>query len=181
MTDFGLDQAIIEPANDAPEDEAPTRTRKPRSDKGKPRSTGGRPSRASSLKKLADDLLEPWAMLAAGASMTMPTLAGVMISRGERTADAIVKIAEKHPRMLKALQKGAEMSAFSELAQTGLQMVIAAGMDFGRIPPDSPMGMMTGVSDIYAQTHPPMPDDVQTNGYPPNLVPFPGMPGMPVT
>jgi hypothetical protein len=188
--DLNLDEAILAEPPDGPDDidspndadGAPKRTRKPRSDKGQPRGTrasGGRPSRASTSKRLADDLLQPWAVIAAGCSMTAPTVAGVMIERGEKTVDSIVKIAEKHPRMMKALQKASEVGAFAELFQTGLQMVIAAGMDFGRIPADSPIGALTGVADIYAATHPPTPEQ-GPNGVPfempPNMVPFP-MPG----
>lgn len=195
MVELNLDEAILaEPPDstddiDSPNDidGAPKRTRKPRSDKGQPRGTraGGRPTRASTSKRIADDLLQPWAVIAAGCSMTAPTVAGVMIERGEKTVDSIVKIAEKHPRMMKALQKASEVGAFAELFQTGLQMVIAAGMDFGRIPADSPIGVLTGVSDIFAATHPPMPEqrpngDMSNGGVPfempPNMVPFP-MPG----
>jgi hypothetical protein len=205
MVELNLDEAILVDAPDDAEipddDAAPKRTRKPRSDKGQPRGTrgtGGRPSRASASKKLADELLQPWAVIAAGCSMTAPTVAGVMMERGEKTVDSIVKIAEKHPRMMKALQKASEVGAFAELFQTGFQMAIAAGMDFGRIPTDSPLGMLSGVSEIYAMTHPPVPPQGPNgvpnsgpmgtpfgngmpsfpNGMPSNMMPFP-MPGTP--
>lgn len=186
MPDIDLDSAYID---DAPDDTpAPERTRKPRADKGKPRGprTGARGPRTSSAKKIADDLLVPWGTLAAGVAMTAPTLSAVMLMRGEKTADALVSIAQKHPRMLKALQKGAESVAMFELAQTGFLMVVAGGMDLGRIPPDAPIAAGLGLDRLYAEVHPPL-EDNPVSGYPmgpPAMPPnfngqwvAPGMPG----
>lgn len=191
MTDIDLDKAIL---SDLPpessDDDVPAKTRKPRSDKGVPRGTrasGGRPSKSTSLKKLADDLLVPWGMLWAGASMSTPTLSAVMLARGEKTVDAVVSMAAEHPRMLKALQRGAKLGPATVIAETLFTGIIAAGMDFGRIPPDSPVGMATGLSEVYAQTHQPLDaQDIPNHAdfppdfaVPPNMMPFPRQPGMP--
>lgn len=186
MTDFDLDSAVI---SDVDEDDAPppSRTRKPRSDKGKPRGTRG--TRASSARKVADDLLVPWATIAAGVAMTAPTLSAVMLMRGEKTMDSVVSLASGHPRMMQALQKASKAGPAAELVQTGFMMVLAAGLDFGRIPPEHPMAIATGLTDVYAQTHQPV-EENPVNGYPmppgmsgmgqaspfpANMVPFPGM------
>lgn len=154
-------------------DDAPTRTRKPRSDKGKPRGTrgtGGRPSGAAKSRQLADDLMVPYAMFAAGLSMTAPTVAATLMKRGETTVDALVKIAEKSPRMMKALQAGAKMGPAVELAQTGISVLIAGAVDFGRIPPEHPLALNLGITETYAQMHPEwqpsMPDAPPSNGMP---------------
>lgn len=154
-----LDNAVL---TDPPSDDSdePTRTRKQRSDKGKPRGTGGRRTSASVHKQIADDLLVPYATFAAGFSMMAPTMAGVMMTRGEKTVDAVVKLAAKNPRMLAALKKASVVGPAFEIAETVLMMAVAGAMDFGRIPADHPLGMMTGVTNVYREMHP----DFQMSG-----------------
>lgn len=189
-----LDSAQLD---DAPPE--PTRTRKERSDKGKPRGSrsGGTTRRSStSLKQIADDLLVPYASFAAGMTMVAPTVAGVLMQRGEKTVDAIVALAAKNPRMLAALKKASVVGPAFEIAETALAVVVAGAMDFGRIPPEHPLGMMTGVSQVYAEMHPdgppanvqhfkgdfdpaPFPDAMPPPADPPNGVPV--FTGPPVT
>jgi hypothetical protein len=149
-----LEAALIEDASD---EDVPTRTRKPRSDKGKPRGarTGatGRRSKSATLTQLTDDLLVPYASLAMAFGMAAPTVSGVLMARGEKTVGAIVGIAAKNPRMLAALQKASVAGPAFEIAETLLMVGVAGAMDFGRIPPEHPMAQMLGISDIYAQTH----------------------------
>lgn len=166
------------PTDGNPTKDGPVRTRKERSDKGKPRGprgsgTGGRPSGAAKSRALADDLLVPYAMMAAGLSMTAPTVAATLIKRGEKTVDALVKIAEKYPRMMKALQAGAKMGPAVELAETGVQVLIAAAVDFGRMPPEHPFAWNLGVTETYAETHPGWSPNIPPQPEPPNGAPFP--------
>lgn len=181
MTDVDLDAAVLsdaEPDSDA----EPTRTRKERSDKGQSRGggTGSRAPRASTKKQIVADLLVPYATLAAGASMTAPTLSAVMLARGEATMDAIVSIAGDHPRMMKALKTASKMGPYAEIAQTAFMVMLAAGMDFGRIPPEHPMAMSTGMTQLYMDVHPEVVPDVQSgpqNGFQPMPVDHQWVPG----
>ena len=178
-------------------EESPTRTRKPRSDKGKPRgprgSGGSRGPRAGTQKKIVDDLLVPYATLSAGLALTAPTAAGVLMARGEKTVEAVVSLAAGNPRMLAALQKAAKVGPATEILQTLLMVGVAGAMDFGRIPPDNPLAAVMGISEIYAQRHPetPMPPQGMApdgmmfgaNGHPTGYAETPPMPanfaGMP--
>lgn len=162
MPDIDLANASFD--DDVVEDK-PVRTRKPRSDKGQSRGTGTRGPRASSTKALADDLLVPYAMLASGLGMVAPTVTAVLLSRGEKTVDAFLKIASKHPRMLAALKKASVMGPATELATTGIQVAVAAALDFGRLPVDHPLAFSLGVTELYMATHP-QPVDNPVNGFP---------------
>lgn len=156
MPELDLSTATID---DATEEEAPTRTRKPRSDKGKPRGprstggTSGRRSKSAIVNQITDDLLVPYAGLAASLALVAPTVSGVLLARGEKTVGAVVNIASKNPRMLAALQKASQVGPAVEIAETLLMVGIAGAMDFGRMPPEHPLGMALGVSAVYAETH----------------------------
>lgn len=148
-----------------PPDDAPTRTRKPRADKGQPRGPRGGP-RASTRGKLATDLLDPLAKLAQGLAFIAPTVSAVIVSRGEKVTTALVEIAKDHPKMLAALQRASQIGPASDLVEFGFMVVIAGAMDFGRIPPNHPLGMITGVSHFYHMTHqtPDTPDESSNAG-----------------
>lgn len=165
------------------DDEAPTRTRKPRSDKGKPRGprstgTSGRRSKSAIVNQITEDLMVPYAGLAASLAFTAPTVSGVLLTRGEETVGAVVQLAAKNPKMLAALQKASQVTPVVKLIETMLMVGVAGAMDFGRIPPENPLGMALGVSAIYAQTHD-MSGVPQTDQYtagPQPFVPFPSPP-----
>lgn len=164
-----LESAVLE---DEPPPPPPERTRKPRSDKGQTRGSRGtgRPSGQAKLRAVADDLLVPWATLAAATSMTAPTFAAVMLRRGEKTIDSVVKIAADHPRMMKALTTASKMGPFAEIGQTILEGILAAALDFGRLPPEHPFAIGTGMTQLYADMHPEWSPSVpEPNGVPQNF------------
>lgn len=173
--DAALDAAVVEPDTDPPPDGDKPRTRRPRSDKGQPR------TRRTATKKLADELLNPWAKLATAMAFPVPTVTAVMIERGEKTTVAFTNIASRYPKMLKALENVAQVGDAAEIGETALLMFVAMLMDVGRIPPEHPLGMVTGVTGLYQQVHPDMPQEDNGNG---NVHPFPfappppGMPNM---
>lgn len=167
--DIDIGAVELEQASDAP------KTRKPRADKGQARG----PRRSS--QKLANDLLNPWAKLAKTLMWGAPTVAAVMMDGGERTVDAIVSIASEHPRMLAALQKVSKIGPATDLADMALSIVVAAFLDFGRIPPEHPLATLSGVASLYYQVRQPVEEDTPPepgNGYvmsvPPGFTPPPG-------
>ena len=186
-----LATAYDEPAETSPreievpdDDEIPTRTRKPRSDKGKPRgprgTTGPRGGRSTSDKKLAEDLLNPYAKVIKGIAFAAPTVAAVMSYKGESTMNAVVALAT--PKMKAALANVARIGPGADLIEFGAMVLVAAGMDFGRIKPGSIVAEATGVQDIWNMVHPDVPEQDQHFGRPPvdheqaadNVHPFPG-------
>jgi len=173
------------------DDEIPTRTRKPRSDKGKPRGprgtttprTGGR---STSDKKLAEDLLNPYAKVIKGIAFAAPTLAAVLTYKGEASMNALVALAS--PKMKAALSNVARIGPGADLIEVIAMGFVAGAMDFGRIQPGSMVAQATGVQEIWDLVHPPVPEDQQF-GRPnvdhepvvDNVHPFPApsMPGYP--
>lgn len=149
--DFDLDSALLEDKDTPPNGK--TRTRKPRSDAGKPRGT-----RSTSNKKLADDLLIPYAAIFSSMMMVSPTGAAVFLSRGERTVNAIISLCSGSPKMMAALKKGAKFGPGADIAQTVVMGVCAMGIDAGRIPPGAPLAQVLGVTAIYRELHPEGPE-----------------------
>lgn len=134
-----------------------TKQRRTRSDAGQPRGPRGSSTTPSggiskaAQSKLADELLDPWAKLAKGLAFTSPTTSAVLISRGEATTTALVKIAEKHPRMLKALQNVGQIGPGSDIAETLVMVAVALQIDSGRMPPNHPIAAAMGVAAIHKE------------------------------
>jgi hypothetical protein len=134
------------PAFDELEPETtPKRTRKPRDPNAAPR------TRTTSDAKLAQELLEPMAMLGQAVSFMSPTAGAVVIARGEATTTALVKFAKGHPKMLAALRSASKASPIAELAQTVAMIVIAFQLDLGAIQPTAPIAVLSGVSNIFSE------------------------------
>lgn len=153
------------------EDQPPVekKTRRRRSDAGQPRGTrsgaGSRAPRATTTKKLEEDLLVPIAMFSRGIALALPTTGAVLMARGEQTSRAIVRFASSRPKMLEALKRGSEIGPTVEVAETLAMCFIAAQLDLGRMDPGSPIAQLTGVSAIYEEMHglmqQPVPGDEQ--------------------
>lgn len=164
--DFDLSGATFDDASEP----APARTRKPRADKGVPRGPrgSGTTNRSSSTKdrKLAEDLLGPWALIVKGLAIPMPTLAGVLSERGEQTMNGVVALAS--PKMKEALTKAAKVGPGAEILETLAMAIIAAMVDLGKIDPDSFLVENTGVRKAFDATHKLDTDAMasETNGFP---------------
>lgn len=117
--------------------------------------------RKATKRKVAENLLTPWAQLAKGIAFMAPTVSAVLLSRGEKTVDALVDIASEHPRMMAALTKAAQVAPTVELIETGAQVVVALALDTGRMPSDHPVAVLTGVSELYDRVHPDQPQTPQ--------------------
>lgn len=136
---------------------AEKKTRRRRSDAGQPRGArsgaGSRAPRATTTKKLEEDLLVPIAMFSRGIALALPTTGAVLMARGEQTSRAIVRFASSRPKMLEALKRGSEIGPTVEVAETLAMCFIAAQLDLGRMDPGSPIAQLTGVSAIYEEMH----------------------------
>ena len=106
-----------------------------------------------SNEQLAADLCDPLAKVGLALSFTLPTAAGVIMERGEKTAAALVAIAAGHPKMLAALQRASKVGPAADLVETGLMIAIAVMMDTGNMPPEHPIGQITGVGALYFAVH----------------------------
>lgn len=146
---LALDQAgdfpAFEETDDTPEESAP-RKRRTRADSGKPRAP-----RATSTAKLATELAEPIVIIGSMLAMTMPTAGTVVSMRAEETAKALVKMAEKRPKMLAALKRMSEVGPAGELVQTVIMVIVAAQIDAERARPDSVIAQAVGVTPIWME------------------------------
>jgi hypothetical protein len=138
---------------------------------GAPGGGVGKARRDALITKLCD----PLAKLAQGVAFAAPTVACVLIDRGEATARALVAIAEDKPRMLAALENVSKVGPVTDLAETLLCLVIAASLDTGRMPPTHPLAVLTGNTERYVKMHPKiMTEDAAP--FPPFPFPAPGVP-----
>lgn len=161
-------------------EQTPEKTRKPRSDKGVPRGPRGTSSGRSTDKKLTEQLLEPFVDATNLLAPIAPTAAQVMALRAERTITSVVTLTANMPKVRAALVKGAKISHAVELGLTLAMILLAFGLDFGRVDPHSllPMsikhtekdsnGNKTVVTlfDLYVNAHPEVvQQDATTDGF----------------
>ena len=128
-----------------------------------------------SRESLTAKLCDPITKLATAVMFAAPTVACVLIERGESTARALVAIAEDHPRMLAALENVSKVGPITDLAETALCLLIAASLDTGRMPPEHPLAVVTGNSARYMKMHPEKLTE-QPAPFPPFPFPVPGVP-----
>ena len=125
------------------------RPRKPKfDDDGNPIEPTPRQPRQPSNAKLSEDLLETTVSLASDISAVAPTVAGVLIARAEKTVDGLLALSAGHKRTTAALRKVASASKVTELLSTALLIVVAAMVDFGRLPSDSPILDRIGYTEL---------------------------------
>lgn len=136
-------------------------TRKPRSDKGQPRTRG-----RVSNKQIAEDLLVPVAFIAQGLAVITPTGSAVLLKRSESMTQSLVSLAS--PKMLAALKKASKIGPGVDLGRGIVEFFIAMMLDLGRIPPEHPLAMVTHVTDIYLELHPELMQSPDNNVYPMN-------------
>jgi hypothetical protein len=129
-----------------------------------------------SRESLTAKLCDPIAKLATAVMFAAPTVACVLIDRGESTAKALVAIAEDHPRMLAALENVSKVGPVTDLAETALCLLIAASLDTGRMPPEHPLAVVTGNTARYMKMHPEKLTEQAAPPFPPFPFPVPGVP-----
>lgn len=101
------------------------------------RGTKPKTPRGNSSAKLQEELLESYVSLATEVAIAAPTVSGVLIARAESTIDGMMSLANGHPKVMAALRKTAKVSKLVDVLQTIVLIVVAAAVDFGRIPADS--------------------------------------------
>lgn len=176
MPDFDsmFAQATVEPDDTSDAEKKPRRTR---SDKGQPRGPRGTGSNSAKDKRLAEDLLGPWAVVIKALAMPLPTVSAVMSARAEKTTTAVVSLAS--PKLKEKLAKVSKLGPGTELGETVIMMLVAGFLDIGKLDPDTPLTMLTGVREYFDMTHEKVeetPSNVHNfpGATPSGFVPFPG-------
>jgi hypothetical protein len=149
----GVEKVTAEKPDDAPRR---TRMRRQRSDAGIPRGTRNGSTRASKTAtpaQLTKNLEDLFAKIAMVLSVQSPTAALVMVDRGTANAQALVTIAQSHPRMMAALTRASQIGPASDLIQTGIMLVVALRLDAGVMSHENPLAKVTGVGAYWERLH----------------------------
>jgi hypothetical protein len=72
-------------------------------------------------------------------SIPRPLTGLVLVNRAERAADALTMLAAQNPRVLRLLKLVAGASIYAELGAIVGEMVVAAGVEAGAVPIESPL------------------------------------------
>jgi len=141
---------LFDVAETEPESTEPKRTRqrRPRQKKYDDEGNEIKTTRAPRGAKLNDELLESVVSAASDLSAVAPTMAGVLVARAEVTVDGLMALATGRKRTTAVLKKVASVGKISELLTTALLLGVAAAVDFGRIPADSPILDRIGYTDL---------------------------------
>lgn len=144
------DLPLFDVVETEPESTEPKRTRQRRPRQKKYDEDGNeiKATRAPRGAKLNDELLESVVSAASDLSAIAPTMAGVLVARAEVTVDGLVALAAGRKRTTAVLKKVASASKISELLTTALLLGLAAAIDFGRIPPESPILDRIGYTEL---------------------------------
>lgn len=98
--------------------------------------------------KLEEELLECLIEVASDISPVMPTVAGVLVARGEQATHGLVALAKGKPRTTAVLQKIAKGGQSAGLVSFAVMLGIAAMVDLGRIGTDSVILDNVGYAEI---------------------------------
>lgn len=124
-------------------------------------SSGSRTTGASlnrKLRELEQDLTNMFMKGALGAAGTGAPVTGLVLeARAAITAEAMVKIAKGHPKLLKALETGSKAVPALDIGQTLGMSAIAFQLDKQMIPPDHVIAQISGVAQYWVQIHGPIP------------------------
>lgn len=116
-------------------------------------STRSNTKRGVRLDQLEGDITRELGVAGMGLAKVMPTAGVVLFSRAEKTAGALVRIAQDNPRLMEALEIGAKVAPAFDLGETAAAVGVAIMIDAGRVDPDSVISQMTGVSKVWHETH----------------------------
>jgi hypothetical protein len=139
------------------------RGRRPKKcDEHKSRTTGrsdtGTPARGARLEKrlatLEADLTREMTLFGKGSAKFLPTFGTVTVGRAPKTAEAMVKIAADHPKVLDALEVATKIMPALDLGETAAMMALALAVDRGIVHPDSIPAVMFGVSETWHDIYP---------------------------
>ena len=114
--------------------------------KGTPVTTTRTQPRGSA--RLEEELLESLIEVASDIAPVMPTVAGVLVARGEQATHGLVTLAKGKPRTTAILEKIAKGGQSAGLVSFGVMLVIAAMVDLGKISPDSMILDSVGYAEI---------------------------------
>lgn len=157
-------EVVDQPTEDKPR-------RRTRSDKGVPRGPRGTGTRSTGSrdKKLAEDLLGPWAKAIKIVAVPFPTVAAVMAERGEKATEGIVALAS--PKLKEKLAKVSKTAPALDLAEIVGMLIVALLLDLQKLNPDAPLVLFSGVREHFDATH-----DVHQEPVQDNVMPFPQSP-----
>lgn len=135
-------------------------------------SSGSTQSRRSTkndarLQEIRDGLTGAGAKVGGSIGKWMPVTGIVVLSRSERFADAAVKLAKDHPKLLNGLEKVARADPALEMVETLAAIVAATSVDMGKTAPTGLVMGYLGVASAYYQIYPEGDNPSGQNGFRP--------------
>lgn len=132
-------------------------TRKTEKRKGKAKATAKAPrkprgeSQAAILAEVETSLAE--AMTKGGAMVypALPIPAGYAIATGDEFAAIVTRIASRNPKLLARLRTSSDVMDYFALGTWGVGMVVAVGVNFGRLPADGPLARQWEIDVIASE------------------------------
>lgn len=147
-------------APDEPKAKAPPKTRTkarpgsrgpvPGDERAKESGARGGTTRAmhAAAAKLEEPLLEAVAKGGASLSLALPLTGGVVIRDGESLVTSLLRVAERNPKMLKALQTATVGADYSILLYFVAEIGVAAAVELGAVPVDGSVSRTFGIDKL---------------------------------
>ena len=104
------------------------------------------------IQKIQADLQEQMDVLATLTMFKLPVTGVYMGRNSERALTALMDIARKRPKMLDAMEKASDAFDGYEIAKFAVGLGIAFQVDVGRMQADNPFAVMTGVTQVIAES-----------------------------
>lgn len=119
------------------------------------------PILASRLKALHTDLADNVRLVGALTGPVLPVTGYIILEDAEAFTQAALNLAKRHPKVLKALEKAAQVGPGITVGRFMVKIGVAMNVDSGRMQPQSPISNMMGVYEAWKIVHP---DLAQQNG-----------------
>ena len=78
-----------------------------------------------------------------------PLPGAYLIKTSDELADVVVRLAERNPQLLATLAKSSVAMDYVALGSWAFGFLVAVGVQYGRIPVDSPMVEPFGIGELY--------------------------------
>lgn len=101
------------------------------------------------LERLQKDLHSQTVKIGMAIGRWAPVTGLVAVDRADRFTRAVVRIAKDRPEILEVLEKVAKTEPIFEIAETVGALIFAAGVDMGRLNPESVPAQLLGITPLW--------------------------------
>lgn len=118
--------------------------------RGRRRSSSGSapPRTPSPIRQVRDSIAEATTKGGALLLPVMPLPAAYMMATGDELADVVARLASRNPKLLETLSKSSDAMDYLALGAWTAGLLVAAGVNLGRIPVDHPAAQVYRLPQI---------------------------------